>query len=274
MSQTSVSSTLANLRALKQVSYDPFNNGSLLSAGSQNPGTSIWAKGIFEKEYLTIDSSPYVNQYKVNESVEDLLALSTAWFRYRKARSLTPLPMIESLLDENLFKFIQEEDRVKANEIRDYYAKKFVVLALKDVKLTKFREDMKKFIHSDGKLFINDMLPLVFRLPEFYEYDTAFADMMRDLTPRPIDRNLVRTEAHTLRPLRKFDVKRKHHFKHEYWFKDEQDRAVLIILEHINSCKSLFEREFKKESIDMRITGFACTQDDLAYFKVNKWEVD
>ena len=273
MSQTSVSSTLANLRALKQVSHYPIN-GSLLSAGSQNPGTSIWAKDIFEKEYLTIDSSPYVKQYKVNESAEDLLALSVAWFRLRKNRTLTPYPMIESLLDENLFKFIQEEDRIKANEIRDYYAKKFVVLALKDVKLTKFREDMKKFIHSDGKLFINDMLPLVFRLPEFYEYDTAFADMMRDLTPRPIDRNLVRTEAHTLRPLRKFDVKRKHHFKHEYWFKDEQDHAVLIMLEHINSCKSLFEREFKKESIDMRITGFACTQDDLAYFKVNKWEVE
>lgn len=269
MSQTSVSSTLAKLRSAKSIKpYDPYK-GMFRSLGNTNMTVHEDFSGFGD-----VKINPYVKQYKVNESAEDLLALSVAWFRLRKNRTLTPYPTIESLTDENLFKSLTEEDRLMANTIRDYYSKKIMVMALKDVKLTKFREDMKKFIHSDGKLFINDMLPLVFRLPEFYEYDNEFADMMRDLTPLPVDRTRVVTEAHTLRPLRKFDVKRKFHYKHEYWFKDEHDRAVLIMLEHINSCKSLFEREFKKESTDMRITGYATSQDNFTYFKVNKWEVE
>ena len=269
MSQTSVSSTLAKLRAAKSIKpYDPYK-GMLRSLGNTNMTVHEDFSGFGD-----VKINPYVKQYKVNESAEDLLALSVAWFRLRKNRTLTPYPMIESLTDENLFKSLTEEDRLTANTIRDYYSKKIMVMALKEIKLTKFREDLSKFIHSDGKLFVDDMLPLVFRLPEFYEYDTAFADMMRDLTPVVVDRTRILTNARTLRPLRKFDVKRKLHYKHEYWFKDEQDRAVLIMLEHINSCKSLFEREFKKESTVMRITGFATSQDDHSYFKVNKWEVE
>ena len=268
--QTSVSDTLVNLQANR--SLKPYDSGTLLANGNQVfvLGTNSWAKDEFEKEYLTSDT-PYLKQYRVNESAEDLLALSTTWFRLRKAGGPS---VIESLTDEQLFRSVTEADRVMANTIRDYYRKKIVVLTLREVKLTKFREDMSKFIHANGKMFTNDMLPLAYRLPEYYEYDTAFSDMMRDLTPRSLDRTQALTEAHTLRPLRKFNVKRKYHYNHEYWFKDEHDRAVLIMLEHINSCKSLFEREFKKESMDMQLTGYATSRDGFTYFKVNKWEVE
>ena len=190
MSQTSVSSTLAKLRAAKSIKpYDPYK-GMFRSLGNTNMTVHEDFSGFGD-----VKINPYVKQYKVNESAEDLLALSVAWFRLRKNRTLTPYPMIESLTDENLFKSLTEEDRLMANTIRDYYSKKIMVMALKEIKLTKFREDLSKFIHSDGKLFVDDMLPLVFRLPEFYEYDTAFADMMRDLTPVVVDRTRILTNA-------------------------------------------------------------------------------
>lgn len=268
MSQTSVSSTLAKLRSAKSIKpYDPYKD-MFRSLGNTNMTVHEDFSGFGD-----VKINPYVKQYKVNESTEDLLALSVAWFRLRKNSASKPL-LFESLTDASLFSKVTEEDRLMANTIRDYYSKKIMVLALKEVKLSKFREDLSKFIHGNGKVFTDDILPLVYRLPEFYEYDTEFADMMRGLTPGVVDRTRVKTEVHTLRPLRKFDVKRKYNHKHEYWFKDENDRPVLIMLEHFNSCKSLFEREYKKESMSAAVTGFVTSQDDHTYFKVSKWEVE
>jgi len=247
---------------------------------SKHNVTAPWSlskmKGL-DYEFGDEEINPHMKKYNVTESDEDLLALSAAWHRIRK----TPFdpnrvsPKITSLTDASLFNFVTDEDRTKAADIRDYYSKKIVVWTLKEIRLTSYRTDLNKFIHGNGKIFTDEMLPLAYRLPEFYEYDLAFADMMRDL-PRHSNesiRNSI-TEKHTLRPLRNFDVKNKHGYRHEYWFKDENDYPVLILLEHINSCKSMFEREFRKESTDMTLTGHIRLLDDYTYFKVTSWKVE
>ena len=61
-------------------------------------------------------SDPYVKRYTISESTEDLLALSTAWYRIRKNKELSAQPIITTLTDPNLFKCITEEDRVFAAE--------------------------------------------------------------------------------------------------------------------------------------------------------------
>ena len=264
------SSVLAKLMAIKACTptfpsaYDPSaGTYSLDAVASQSAQSKIWWEG------ENTHSDPYVKRYTISESTEDLLALSTAWYRLRKNKELAVQPMITTLTDPNLYKSITEEDRVFADTIRDFYRKKFIILALKEIKLSSYREDLRKFVHSDGKLFTEKVLPLVFRLPEFYEYDTAFADMVRGLAQHDPDR-FQRTAAHNLRPLKMFRVKR----STEYWFQDENDCAVVIVLENANPCKSLFEREYKKESMNMVTTGVVSPRDGFNFFRVGKWDVE
>jgi hypothetical protein len=110
-----------------------------------------------------------VKKYEVYEISQDLLSLSVCWARYRKARDIPgPQPTITKLLDSELFRLVTEEDIAHANVIRDYYSKKIMVLKLKNEGFTAFREDLNTFIHSEGKTFKESMLPLAYRLPEFF----------------------------------------------------------------------------------------------------------
>ena len=109
--------------------------------------------------------SANVKKYQVFDITEDLLALSTCWQRIRNDKNYVG-QRPENITDELLFSMVNFEDKKKAEKIRDYYSKKFTLWALNGVTLTPFREDLKKFIHSDGKIFKEDMKPLVYRLPE------------------------------------------------------------------------------------------------------------
>ena len=269
MSQLNISNTAAKWNSL------PISKSIVA-----NP--SMWGKtsSVFNDLFSDVKVNPHLKKYNVNDSAEDLLALSVAWHRIRsfpRLENTVSFPKIESLTDTALFEQVTSEDRIRANEIRDYYSKKIVVWALKEVKLSPFRTDLSKFVHSDGKIFTDEMLPLAYRLPEFYDYDVSFADMVRDLS------RYNEEERHEfsygkltkLTPLRKFDIKRKHSRQIQYWFKDELERPVLIILEHNKSCKSLFEREFSKESIVLRVHGaVSITKDDYFFLNVSKWEVE
>ncbi len=68
-----------------------------------------------------INRSDYVKRYEVIEATEDILALSVAWKRLRDTKSESIQTGITTLLDDNLFRKIEEPDRIRANEIRDYF---------------------------------------------------------------------------------------------------------------------------------------------------------
>lgn len=270
---------LAKLKMAKAL-HDPFQQVSPYDPLGRVMSSGTFAKAAarslsWDDEKVEYEPNIYIKKYQINESIEDVLALATTWHRLRLNSATNPYPNIEGLTDPQLFKLVREEDRIMANAIRDYYSKKFMMWTLKEVKLTPFRTDMSKFICGNGKLFTEKTLPLVYRIPEFYQYDIAFAEMVRDLPMREIPAiHQTIVEAHNLRPLRKFDVKRKNSHKFEYWFKDENDHAVLITLDHLNSCVSLFEREFRKESMDMKLTGCITNRNDHSFFKVAVWKVE
>lgn len=259
-----------SIAPVQDLSFDPY---SILTSGTftnHNVNKQHWLD-----ELTVTQNNNYITKYQVSESVEDVLALSTAWFRLRQNVSLEKYPNVDSLTDPALFPLVREEDRLLAETIRDYYSKRCMMWALKEVRLTPFRKDLAKFILTDGKVFTEEMLPLVFRLPEFYKYDTEFAEMVRDLPHRdiPLHHQSV-TEAHNLRPLRKFVVKHKNSHKFEYWFKDENGYPTCIVLDHLNQCISLFEREFRKESMNMKITGCVTNRNEHSFFKVASWKVE
>lgn len=170
--------------------------------------------------------NPNVKRYEVIEINKDLLSLSAAWYRIRKARTSenpgTVFP--EKLLDKVLFNEVISEDIQLAADIRDYYSKKIMLWKLKGNNLSKFREDMNTFVHSDGLTFREDMIPLVYRLPEFYIYDKEFDVMASEHVTKIKTTNTVTTKRLNL--LKTFNCSKRYSKRKEYWFNDEEDQLV------------------------------------------------
>jgi hypothetical protein len=142
--------------------------------------------GYLQNLFKNINRSDYVKRYEVIEATEDILALSVAWKRLRDTtdESIQNGSLhikVTTLLDDHLFRKIEESDRIRANEIRDYFSKKIMLWTLKSVKLSAYRQDLNKFIHGDGKKVTEELLPLIYRLPEFYEYDIQFDQFKREV---------------------------------------------------------------------------------------------
>lgn len=201
------------------------NTINLTGAQSSNPWTGL---STITLDDLDFSNQSHVKKYQVLEIEEDLLALSCAWQRLRQgyADGSIAYSPIEKLTDRKLFEQITQCDHDKAASIRDYYSKKIVMWKLKGIKLTKFREDMNAFIHSTGKMFKEDMQPLAYRLPEFYDYDIGFDALVTEYNKKVIQdvRDIV--ECKQLTTLKTFIVGKKYNKRKEYWFKDENNNLV------------------------------------------------
>jgi len=140
----------------------------------------------FDDLYLKQSNTEYVKKYEVFETTEDILALSVTWHRMRSSLShkinmIAPDNRPTKLTDSVLFREMIQEDKDRADIIRDYYSKKLMVITLREQRISKFRKDLSTFVHGDNKVVKEEMMPLIYRLPEFYEYDMGFDEMFRDL---------------------------------------------------------------------------------------------
>jgi hypothetical protein len=269
--------------ANNQFNYGALGSGltaqsiNTISLSSLNSAQGMAGLSLSDNDIMTLRSlnNPYVKRYQVAETSEDILALSVAWRRIRNNSNLTG---VSSLLDESLFNQVTEEDRVTANSIRDYFSKKVMMWSLKDIKLTKFRQDMSDLIHADGKKVNEAYLPIAYKLPEFYDYDIEFDNFKQKvkLEVRDFD-ELVRrpntTTKKTLTPIKSLYRSNKRSKQHEYWFKDVYDTAHLIIIEPKNPLMHIWDKLFEKG--DMQIEGLYSLKqaDDLQYYKVLRWSL-
>ena len=220
---------------------------------------------------LEFEFNDDVKKYEVYEISQDLLALSVCWARYRKGRDeYKPHPTITKLLDSELFRLVSEDDIAQANVIRDYYSKKIMVLKLKNEGFTSFREDLNTFIHSDGKMFKENMMPLAYRLPEFYEYDVEFEKMSFDYNrevkrmdqPYMVDTKQLTFVKHLL-------VNKKRYKRKEYWFSDRSNNLVNIDIDTSNPLISLMDMVVNKNDITINGRFKKCTRDGNEFIKVN-----
>ena len=212
-----------------------------------------------------------VKKYEVYEISQDLLSLSVCWARYRKVKDDNKLrPAITKLLDSDLFRLVSEDDIAQANVIRDYYSKKIMVLKLKNTGFTSFREDLNTFVHSDGKTFKENMMPLAYRLPEFYEYDVEFEKMLFDFNReiKRMDQSYV-VDTKQLKFVKQLLVNKKQYKRKEYWFSDRSNNLVNIDIDTSNPLISLMDMVVSKN--DITITGKfkKCTRDGNEFIKVD-----
>lgn len=227
----------------------------------------------FDWNHLTNGLNSNVKKYEVYEISQDLLALSVCWSRLRKGRvENQPYVNIAKLLDSELFRQLNEDDIIQANVIRDYYSKKIMVWKLKNITLTPFREDLNTFIHSDGKTFKESMLPLVYRLPEFYEYDTEFEQMSFDYNKeiKRQDTPFV-SDCKQLKFVKQLLVNTKRHKRNEYWFSDTHNNLVTFSIETHNPLVSLLNITLKNNDINVIGRYKKSVRDGNEYLKVEKF---
>jgi hypothetical protein len=183
-----------------------------------------------------------------------------------------------SLTEESeIAKHISDLDYVKAHNIREHFGQKLMMLALRNIPLTKFREDLNRFIHNDWHVssqgqfkYPGDFLGLAYKLPYLYHYDCELSEVFDNEYHTIKGPNSLRTTKE-LTFIRKLDPNRKHTTSFEYWFSDESDNRVVIKVESHNPLMSLFERTIANP---VQIKGkFEMRHKDTAkYYEVPVWE--
>lgn len=221
------------------------NINTISITGSSTAGSTIDWSSFGQETY-----NANVSKYEVYEISKDLLALSVCWYRYRKEKEQAYnvlSPTITKLLDSELFRLTTQEDIEQANIIRDYYSKKIMVWKLKNINLSLFRQDLSSFIHSNGQTFKESMIPLAYRLPEFYEYDVEFDKMTfeHNKEVKSYDPYAV-SETRQLKFVKKLTVNKKHSKSKEYWFTDTHNNLVNLKLDYSNPLLGLLDNVVTK----------------------------
>lgn len=273
--------------------YNIKTQGAIAGAGQQNSaGLNLGSVMTTSSQGLNLNSingnigdllkqitpSGHIKKYEVYESEEDFLALSVAWYRLRKekdAGKLIGYINISSLTDQDLYKCVTSDDRIKAEEIRDFYQKKFLMLTLKSKPLTMFRKDLCEYVNGNSKIVQEKLLPMIYRLPEFYEYDIDFDDLKRDFN-HELNEQRVQGKPRSVKklfPIRKLSKNTKRMKYHEYWMHTPDNDLVVMVLDLKNPLQHLWEKEFDKQFISIEAYYMPKVRDDLQYYQLGNWQV-
>lgn len=269
--------------------YNPNNNNSITLTAGQGAigsgyqfaalggGSGITAHTLNHISLgdLSLDKNEHVKRYEVIEISEDVLALSVAWKRLRDDRENNTV-YINSLLSNSLFGKVTNEDRLRATEIRDYFSKKIMLWTLKDIKLSQYRQDLSELIHGDSKKIVDKMLPIAFRLPEFYEYDVEFDSFKQDvkLDISKLSHPSEQQRVTTLKPAKCFYKSNKRVKQFEYWLKDSNENAYMIVIEPKNPLKHIWDKMFTNDQLRIKATCYPKKNDDLQYYQMMNWAIE
>lgn len=210
----------------------------------------------------------HVKKYEIVETSEDILAVSVCYHRKRKEIQGYHLP---KLLTQELFESVNEEDRTKASVIRDYFSKKIMVWKLKNIQLSRFRDELNTFIHGDSKKFKEDYCKIAYVLPSFYEYDTYLENLFHEHNRVLPKSNLKYFQGiKKLTYIGKSNRDRKIQKAAEYWYTDENDNIVNLTFSKDNPLLPLLE---SFNELHMDGVFFRKTQDDVEYYQLTKYKL-
>lgn len=276
-----------NYQAIKKSSGTKLGIGSLTLSGLNSlnsnsnlngnltighPMGAIGGAGINIQSQLSPDLfNDHVKRYEVFETPVDILVLSATLHRLKsEANVAIPVQLYTTkLTDKSLFESVTEQDKEYAAKLREYYSKKFLWWTLNEVRLSAFRQDLKNLINSDGKIFKENIIPLAYRMPEFYEYDMAFEKLSSNHN-QIIKTNKRKSGEVTLNHVGTFIRNRRHMKSYEYWFTDNNDNLNMIVISKDNPLKSLLDLVITKP---ITVGGLFTTKtrDNKEYFVLEKY---
>lgn len=238
----------------------------------QGLGSGMYA-GIHAQSLDDLFNTHYKKQ-EIYEFEDDILAISCAW---KRQRDDTPAEYRYSkLTDRKLFDSVTTDDRESARLVRDYYSKKIMMLTLKGQLLTSFRKDLNTFIHGEINRATEELFPLIYKLPDFYEYDIKIEEIKVSLENRPRGVKLEKLQGkHTSFELTPITVVKKSNKRMkvmEYWLEGKGNTPVLIQLEPKNPLLHIWDNMFSSKKV-LQISGmsFVKSMDDFEYLSIKNW---
>jgi hypothetical protein len=274
--------TTGQLASLQSATYNLSNStlGHINTNTVNYPSISAINLNDIIKSTTNYQEGKYIKTYQIIEAVEDLLTLSVAHKRLlsEKISLLAKSFSFKNILDSVVFENINDNDREVANTIRKYYSQQILMWALKGIKLTSFREDLKTYINGEGNKFVENTIPLVTKLPYFYDYDIKLDEIKREFTTdtegfNPAATNNPSKHSYILTPIKSLSRKTKKVKCIEYWLKDNYNQAYKIEIEHNNPLQHLWDKTFNSSKLEILCYTKVKRLDDLNYFHIFGWEV-
>lgn len=216
---------------------------------------------------------------------EDIIAISCAIYRMRTTYTDTQIHSngknihTFSIVTDaaTIAKSITQEDRLLAQSIRTYYNGKLVVARLRNERLSAFRKDLSTVLNTQidqdsGKYHYPERFAgLIYKLPYFYEYDQDLVSVFEGEYAEVTSYNNKRCTKE-LTFIRKLDPYRKRMHRYEYWFADNKDNRVMIVIEQTNPLAALLDYHLEGNpviNIDGNFT--VARKDTMDYYVANKW---
>jgi hypothetical protein len=243
---------------------------TITSALSNGPTLSLGAIGSSSINLFGYGDavSDKVKKYQMYDVGEDSLTLSVTWNRLRS----NGISRTQRLLDGTLFDVIINEDRETAAKIRDFYSKKLMMLRLKsDKPMTNYREDLNKFIHSDGCTLREDMIGVVYRLPDFYKFDTQLEEITSSVNKKI--RRASGDTTSTFTPLKRIERKTRSTNLVQYWMKDQNTgNGAVVSVQSNNPLEGVWNKIFKEtDNLQLYYTPKYRSLDGFEYIELSKW---
>lgn len=200
----------------------------------------------------------------------DILVLSCCMQRTTNGQSLASR-FNKSLDNPELKNMITDLDVQKASNIRDHYKNKLIMLTLRDYQLTKFRNDLNKFLYSDPTKVLESHIGLVYKLPYLYDYDKEIDSIFESSYFRN-NKDASMTEAATRRLsfIKKIENQRKHSNTVEYWFHDGLNK-VMLQFPVDNPLLHLLDEKISQGPISINTKYYRRRKDLVEFFVCDKW---
>lgn len=191
---------------------------------------------------------------------DDPLALSCASYRLYKnepARRFTNIELVKAT----------QEDRNYAQAIRSYYTQRYTMKVLKGGTLTEYQQKTANFLSGLYHLHTEET-GLLYKLPYFYDEDLLTQQVVEQTTsyqPKitPLAAELKDLTEYELTPLLKILVSRKGAEYNHFYFKDQNNHAVVIPCSLNDRFSYTLHSLFKQPKLKVR-----------AYANMNKMESD
>lgn len=204
----------------------------------------------------------------------DILVLSCVSHRLREAGS-TQYVELES---EQILKYVTPADTEMASKIRGYYGQKILMWKLQEKNFSKFRVALCKFFLSDGRNFsqdAEDWTGMIYRLPEFYKYDSQFDLIKHEYSGQKLTINWNKKEIKKLTPITCIPRKRQSRDRADYFLKvSDADQVARITLDLSNPLLGLWNSIFGLGT-ELAVEGIFNYSNfgELDHFEVSKWNI-
>jgi hypothetical protein len=168
--------------------------------------------------------------------------------------------------------FVEDRDREMADDIRKYYGHKISMQILSQKPITRFRNDLRVFLLSDGKTITSDAIGMVSRLPAFYHYDKTLEKLAENFSsdaPKNLQGELELQFLNSISRVTR-GVKCE-----DFWFVSTAKKyPVLITINKDNTLLDLWQKYLMENPLVAISSRFMVRKDrDFKYLSPIKWFV-